>query len=105
MRHWVFAPLNDFGLRNDRFHARSAFEFSWASMIKPSPKLSSQCSIRPFSPSTLSLTSKPKASHSQSIAAAASLYTTALEKRGQPLGVGFMSPSMFDTDEGRLLTR
>ena len=44
--------------------------------------------MRPPSPSTFSRTSKPKTRQSQSIAAAASAYTSALEKRGQSGGVG-----------------
>jgi hypothetical protein len=68
----VVAPFNVLGLRMPFFQRRGDSGVSWATMISPSPYVNSLCSIWPLSPSTFSRTSKPNASHSHWIAAAAS---------------------------------
>ncbi len=65
----MFAPPSSLGLRRNANLSRVDAS---ATMTTPSPYVSSECSMRPPSPSTLRRTSKPNALQSQSIAFAAS---------------------------------
>ena len=68
----MFVPPIERGLLRCVASARFG-DSSSPTMIRPSgPYISSECAILPPSPSILSLTANPNASHSQSIARAAS---------------------------------
>src|SRR5262245_15691349 len=78
-------PISDGLLRHGRSSRLSP------SMIMPPPSTSSECSMRPPSPSTLRWTSKPNALHNQSMCLAA-LRTVRLDEiRGQFLGGGLLA--------------